>query len=125
MPKKKNKTGHKHRRLFLFKEVALASFAVASVGVVLFDLVKPPTPAQQRILAYTEFSIACIFLIDFFAELILAKDRKKYFRHNWYLLLASIPLTYSAVEALRGLRVLRLLRVVRAGEHLNVGFKQI
>lgn len=108
---------------FVYKEVLLTLLAIVSVGLVVFELVKEPTIGQHRFIIRLDFVVACIFLADFCQELIVARDRAKYLRHNWYLLLAAIPLTDTATEALRGLRLLRFLRLVRAGEHIDLGVK--
>jgi voltage-gated potassium channel len=119
---KKKIRKNSHSRFFIIKEVALTSLAIFSVLMLIFEIIKPLTEEQQKLLISIDFTIACIFLLDFFIELLVAKNRKAYLRRNWFLPLASIPLTYNITEALRGLRALRLIRIVRAGEHLDFEF---
>ena len=61
--------------------------------------------------------VAYIFLGDFFIAWSLSKHKQQYFKRNWYLLLASIPLTYAWAELLRGVRLLELVRLIRAAQH--------
>lgn len=116
---KKQNHKNKHSLLFIVKEVALTSLAIFSVVMLIFEIVRPLTEEQHKLLVHIDFAIACIFLLDFSIELLVTKNRKAYLRRNWFLLPASIPLTYNITEALRGLRALRLIRIVRAGEHLD------
>lgn len=118
-----NRATQKHTQRFIYKEIILTILAVVSVLLVAFELVRDPTAAQHRFIIHLDFIVACIFLADFFQELIVARDRAQYLRHNWYLLLAAVPLTDTVTEALRGFRLLRFLRLVRAGEHIDLGVK--
>lgn len=108
-----------HRKLFLVKEVILALLALMSILLVVYEIIYEPNAQTLRTLNHIDIVIACIFLIDFCASLILTSDRKKYLRHNWYFLFAAIPITDSIAELLRGVRMLRLVRLIRAGEHLD------
>ena len=119
MKKRNHKT--KQTRWFLAKELIFAFLAITSIILVILEFTNTLNESQHRRLVEVDFVIACVFLLDFLIELIMSKNRKKYLRHNWFLLPASIPLTYKITEALRGLRALRLIRIVRAGEHLDYG----
>jgi voltage-gated potassium channel len=66
-------------------------------------------------------TIAFIFLAEFAIKFFLADSKGKFFKSNWWYLLASIPITTPATQALRLLRLLRLVRLLR----LNVGAKEI
>lgn len=120
---KKQHHKNKYHRLFLLKEIIFTFLAVASVALVIFDFIKTPTATEYKIIDQVDLVIAYIFLLDFCIELLVVSNRREYLRHNWYLLLAAIPLTDNITEALRGLRALRLIRIVRAGEHLDYDFK--
>ncbi|MDQ5885958.1 MAG: voltage-gated potassium channel [Patescibacteria group bacterium] len=108
-----------HRKLFILKEVVLGLLAVSSIILVLYEFLYEPDEQTLVTLNHIDIVIACIFLTDFCASLLLTSDRKKYLRHNWYFLFAAIPITDSIAELLRGIRVLRLVRLIRAGEHLD------
>lgn len=108
-----------HRKLFLIKEVFLGLLAMISIILVLYEIFYEPDAQTLQRLNHIDIVIACVFLIDFCASLILTNDRKKYLRHNWYFLFAAIPITDSIAELLRGIRILRLIRLIRAGEHLD------
>jgi voltage-gated potassium channel len=107
--------------LFIFKEISLGVLGVLSVILVLLEFLGDLSPQQIYNLSHVDFAVACVFLFDFALSLGLSKDRRSYFRHNWYFLLAAIPLTDALTESLRGLRVLSLVRLVRMGGHLGYG----
>lgn len=106
--------------IFIFKELALGSLSILSLGLVLFELLAHPSTALIKTLAEVDFGIACLFLLDFAIGLMVATSPKQYWHDNWYFLLASIPLTDTLTETLRGLRVLSLFRLIRVGGHLGV-----
>lgn len=118
---KKRKRKIKLPGWFLAKEIVFSFLAIASIVLVILEFTSSLSEFQHKRMVQVDFVIACVFLLDFLLELITTKNRKKYLRHNWFLLPASIPLTYSMTEALRGLRALRLIRILRAGEHLDYG----
>ena len=102
-----------------YKEVVLSVLAVISIALLLYEvLMNPPAWQVTKIMRF-DFMVAIIFLSDFIIELTLSKNKTAYFRKNWFLLLASIPLVDSWAEVLRGLRLLALIRLIRAGEHLQ------
>ena len=114
------KNNHKLRhKLFLLKELCLASLAILSIVMIVYEFKYQPDILVLTKLNHVDILIACIFLIDFILSLLFTSNRKKYLRHNWYFIFASIPITDSIAELLRGLRLLRLIRLIRAGEHLE------
>lgn len=115
----KQKVRPLRHKLFVLKEVLLASLALFSIILVVYELISDLSPQTLQNLNHIDMAIASVFLIDFFASLMLTGDRKKYLRHNWYFLFAAIPITDSIAELLRGFRMLRLIRLIRAGEHLD------
>lgn len=115
---KKRKPSLRHK-LFLGKEIVLALLAFVSIGLVLFEFIKDPGPEVSKTLNHIDIVIACIFLSDFLLSILFTGDRRKYLKHNWYFLLAAIPISDSIAEVLRGIRLLRLFRLIRAGEHLD------
>lgn len=115
----KNKKYPFRHILFLLKELFLASLAIVSIFMIIFEYRSQPDIQMLLKLNRIDIVIACIFLTDFVLSLLLTRNRKKYLRHNWYFIFASIPITDSIAELLRGIRLLRLIRLVRAGEHLE------
>lgn len=106
-------------KLFLIKEFALATIAMLSICLILYEILREPNAQTLIRFNHIDIVIACIFLIDFIVSLLVTGDRKKYLRHNWYFIFAAIPITDSVAELLRGIRLLRLIRLIRAGEHLE------
>ena len=102
-----------------YKEIALSILAVMSVALLGYEFLQNPPAWQVAKIMRFDFFVAIIFLCDFIVEFSLATNKTAYFRKNWFLLLASIPLVDSWAEILRGLRLLALVRLIRAGEHLQ------
>lgn len=98
-------------RQSFWNEVFLSFLAVLSVALLVFEL--SIEMHDTTWLYQLDIIIACIFLADFFIGLYQSDNKKKYMQHNWYLLIASIPIPADLFQSLRVLRLLRLLRVVR------------
>lgn len=99
----------------------MATLALVSVALLVFESVQDLTETQLRLIDYVEMSIAVVFLVEFAVRMYFATARGKFLRRNWWLLLASIPIAAHWAEALRALRLLRAVRVVRVlvdGEHI-------
>lgn len=101
------------------KEIVLAVLAIASVAIGVFEVFSRPSPDVLKLIDAADVAIALIFLADFLWMFSVAKSRKLFFRRNWYLLLACIPLYSSWAAVLRGIRILGVFRLLRAAEHLN------
>lgn len=113
------KVKRKNRKWYFYKEVFLAALALISVCSLVYEFLADPSEHLRVRINDFDFAIAIVFLTDFFTGLIRSRRKRHFLAHNWYFLLASIPLTYGWAEALRGLRVLGLVRLIRATEHLN------
>lgn len=102
----------KHHRT-LWKEIALTLLAILSVGLLVYEFSAELAAHEIKWLYRVDVAIALIFLADFLAGMYLSKNRRRYWRHNWYLLLASIPISEGIFQALRALRILRIVRILR------------
>lgn len=100
-------------RQSIAKDVAISTLAIASAVLLVLELSAELSSAQLRILYTFDFAVALLFLMDFLYELHSAKDKSVYFKKNWYLLLASIPITGGTYQALRSVQLIRLMRIVR------------
>lgn len=100
-------------RQSLWRDLVIATLALLSAGLLILELSLELATEQTRLVYTLDLIIAMIFLADFGYELAMANDKKKYFQKNWYLLLASIPVTQTTFQALRSIQLLRLLRIVR------------
>jgi voltage-gated potassium channel len=95
----------------IWNEVILSLLAIASVALLVYELSVETINAKW--LYELDFFIACIFLADFVVGFYFSKSKKQYMKHNWYLLIASIPIPAELFQSLRTLRILRLLQVIR------------
>lgn len=118
--RKKSKNQIQYRFSILFyKEVVFSFLAVLSLVLLAYEFFYSPSEEIVRKISRLDFVIALLFLTDFTMQLYRAKNKKLFMKHNWYLLLASIPLVDSWAEVLRGLRILSLIRLIRASEHIK------
>jgi voltage-gated potassium channel len=101
------------RTLNLRAELFVLALALISIGLLIYEITAELQPHQYWILDRVDIGIAFVFLLDFLWRWRKADDRARFFRKSWWELLAAIPLTYEATQALRGLRLLRLVQLVR------------
>lgn len=97
----------------VWRDIVIALLAFLSAGLLVFELSAELLPSQTQLIYTVDIVIALIFLGDFMYELSISPQKKAYLRKNWYLLLASIPITGGTFQSLRALQIVRLLRVVR------------
>lgn len=103
----------------------IAALALFSVVLLLLEIwygndYPELVPISQRI----DIIIAWIFLVDFFAGLLLNREvtRKEYWQQNWLNLVSSIPISSEVTRTLRILRIFRAVRAIRGG--MNLWFAQ-
>lgn len=109
---------HRMTRLF-YKEIVMSTLAILSVLLLTYEYIGSPTQSTISMIMKFDIVVAFVFLIDFFVQLFDTNNKRKFIKHNWFLLLASIPIVDSWAEVLRAFRILGLVRLVRAGEHLK------
>lgn len=97
----------------IIDDLFMIFLALVSVCLLIFEVVSVQTIEQQKVLDYADLTIASIFLCEFIYNFTKAKDKRSFFKGHWWELLASIPVTSEATQALRGLRLLRLIRLIR------------
>jgi len=101
------------------KEMLLIGLAIFSVFLIIFELSSELSSTSIRMIHYIDLAISAIFLTDFLVGYIKAPSKKEYFKSEWYLLLAAIPLTEATIRSLRSARLLRLVRLVRVLSRLK------
>lgn len=121
---KRTRTSVKLSAIF-YKELFMALLAVLSVFFVFYEYIVPTNETAHFYIMRFDIIVALIFLTDFIVALVSAKDKAHYLKHNWYLLVASIPIIDGWAELLRGLRLLELVRLVRAGSHVTYAYSAV
>ena len=116
---KKAKPSAKTLRWLVIKEYLLLTLVLLSFAFLGFEYFGHLSTAQLRWIEWYEIVLGCIFIIDFVYELQLATDKRAYVRHNWFFLLAAIPVPSNLADALRLIRFLRIIRLFRATAHLE------
>jgi voltage-gated potassium channel len=94
-------------------DVAIAVLALVSVLLMVLEVAADLAPDDALFLDRVDLVIASIFLVEWLWRFARADDRRRFVRTSWWELLASIPITHDAAQALRALRLLRILRVLR------------
>ncbi len=97
----------------IWNEIILALLGVLSVGLLIYEFSSNLSNTTRAWFYGIDKVIACIFLFDFFTGLHAAQNKAKYWKSNWYLLLASIPFSEGVFQSLRALRILRLITIFR------------
>ena len=97
----------------ILDEVAMILLSLASVILLVYEVVADLSIQQEVLIERIDIVIALIFLGEFIYKFVRSQNRKAFFKSHWWELLAAIPVTSTATQALRGLRVLRLIRLVR------------
>lgn len=107
------------RRFLAVKEVVMIMLVAVSLGLLVVEHVVAFSESQLLLINIFEVSVSVLFLLEFWFELHYAKNRRQYWRHNWYFLFAGIPLSLQAFEALHGIRALRLLKLLKIFAHMR------
>lgn len=94
-------------------DIALTILAILSIGLLVYELAGTPSPETLSLIRTIDIGIALVFLAEFILRLFGAKNRKEFMSDNWWQLFASIPVTASGTQILRGLMLIRLFRLVR------------
>lgn len=97
----------------ILDEVAMIMLSLASVILLVYEVVADLTIQQEVLIERVDIIIALIFLGEFIYKFARSTNRKAFFKSHWWELLAAIPITSTATQALRGLRVIRLIRLIR------------
>lgn len=104
--------------LLIVKEFIFALLAAASVMLLILELTDRSIRQHSPVFEYIEIIIAGLFLADVIHLYHYSKDKRRFFRKNWFLVLACIPIFTPWAEALRGLRLLAIIRIFQVEEHI-------
>lgn len=93
------------RRLQLPYEFLMAALAFVNLYFYYFQFSGVLDPSGEKMAAIIDVVTICVFAVDYIVRLILAREKKKFFVHNIFDLLAIIPIS----PAFRGLRLVRCI----------------
>lgn len=117
------RTHLKHRphvlRWLVIKEFILIGLVLLSFVLLGFEHFGLLNATQLRSVEIYDIALGFIFIADFAYELHLSSDKRRYVRHNWFFLLAAIPLPSGLADILRSVRLVRVIRLARATAHLE------
>jgi hypothetical protein len=107
----------KHHRWTIAIEVFMTALVGLSMTILAIDIFGHPTPVQSFWMEHIDLTVACIFMTEFIVRFVTAPKPMHFFKGNWYLLAASIPITVPGTELFRLLRLERVLRIIRVFDH--------
>lgn len=99
-------TKAKFRRIY---DVAMLVLSIYVIGQLSLEVILDFSQRAQLVLTRIDFTIACIFLLDWVVFFFLSSEKGQYAKSRFVDLLASIPFA----QVLRPLRVLRVVRLAR------------
>ncbi len=100
-------------KIRIFNDSLLVSLALISVGLLLLELTGDLTGEALVMVRIIDLGIALVFGLEFLVRLSESRAKKKFMKENWWQILASIPVTATGTQALRGLMLIRVLRIIR------------
>lgn len=106
--------GKFHR--LLFGQVIPAVLSGVILALAIYNIA---TGATEEWLHTLDTAVALILLVEWVFKFANSSQKSKYFRKNWWLLIAAIPISNEITETLRGLRLLPFLLVLRTGIKLT------
>jgi hypothetical protein len=107
-----------HRVELLFVECLMLGLVLGSLGLLAFSLFLSPTEEQLTVIKQIDTFIASLLLVEFSARLVLSKHKSHYLRHNWWYLLAALPVPLSIATGLRSVRLFGFVRMMKVGIHI-------
>lgn len=110
-------------RRALYNDAIVISFALASIVFLALELIGEVSSLALVWIRVADTIIALFFLLEFFARLKHARDKRRFVLLHWWELLAAIPVTSTITQALRGARLVRVVEVMsvlRASSRLEV-----
>lgn len=108
-----------HRSELFVVEIIMAALVVLSLFTLLFSYIMSPTPEQLSTLLLADTIIGGLLLVEFFGRFLLARHKRRYLQHNWWYLLAAIPVATPLATLLRALRLLGFVKMIKIGIHLK------
>lgn len=113
-------------RMQLWNEIVMVFLAVVSVLLLTLEITLDQQHEYRPLAEAVDTIVAAIFLCEFIWHFYKARHKKHFLMTRWWELLAAIPLSNTATQAMRSIRVLkifeliRILRAVRLASRLGV-----
>ena len=112
------KSSSKHTSRFrVYKEYFILTLIVGGLVFLGFEMFGKLSSRQLVYFEVLEYATSAVFITDFIYELQRSPDKRSYIKHNWFYLLAAIPLPYAAADLLRSIRLIRVIKLLRFGMH--------
>ena len=103
----------KEVKLKVFNDFLLIILALLSVGLLLLEISTELSADMLMTIRIIDLGVALVFGVEFLVRLSESREKGRFMKENWWQILASIPVTATGTQALRGLMLIRVLRVVR------------
>ena len=109
-----------HYSGLFFVEIMMALIVVIGLATFFYSYLADPTAGQRILLYRITIGIGGLLLVEFLARFWLSKHKLLYLKHNWWYVLASLPIAAPAASALRAVRLLGLVKMIKIGVHLKL-----
>ncbi|WP_432408699.1 ion transporter [Wukongibacter sp. M2B1] len=105
----------KDKKLLLFYEIFIALLAFIAVSLSFLDILGKISIESSSVFYFLDISILIVFAIDYFIRLVLAGNKRRFFKQNILALIAIIPFNslFRAFRLVRLVKVLRLSKLIR------------
>lgn len=100
-------------KIRIFNDSLLITLALVSVGLLVLELTSNLSSETLATIRMIDLGVALVFGLEFLIRLSESKTKKSFMKQNWWQILASIPVTSTGTQALRGLMLIRVARVAR------------
>ncbi len=109
----------KLQKFLLVKEAVMYTLVGVSFGFLGLEHFGQLSHEQLMMVELFDVLVGIVFLSEFMFEWYFARNRAKYVRHNWFYLIAAVPVPTTSFEILRGIRLLRLLKLFKIFAHMR------
>lgn len=110
--------------LIIAYDVIMAFLAMTIIASLFLQGRSDLTDEQLNLIKQSDFTVWIIFVVDYIARFILAKDKFSFFKKNIIDLISILPFD-MAFQGLRAIRVLRLFYMFRVFVYLNRLYKRL
>lgn len=113
-------------RFMLIYDLTFCILALVAVYISLCDLTTGCTDFQIRV----DYIITIIFIVDYVVRLFISKNKKDFFKHNIFDLIAIIPFTslfkvFRVLKVLKVFKALKILKFARLSAYFARFYKRV
>lgn len=117
-----NSTDRKSRLIFAY-DILFCVLALVAVYLSICDMTIGFTTFQRNV----DATITIVFIADYFLRLLIARDKKEFFKKNIFDLVAIIPFNslFKVFRVLKILKIMKLLKLARLSAYFVRFYKRV